>query len=100
MSMNWVRIGKEKVFITPSSNSLPLDNTTPFTPDGDYEPATKKYVDDNAGGAPEGTAVKSTGETGGTKFLRENGDGTCSWQAQSAGGLTQPQVMARSFCKC
>lgn len=23
------------------------ENTTPFTPDGDYEPATKKYVDDS-----------------------------------------------------
>jgi len=32
------------------SNVLELDNTTSFTPDGDYEPATKKYVDDNAGG--------------------------------------------------
>jgi len=25
------------------------ENTTPFTPDADYEPATKKYVDDNTG---------------------------------------------------
>lgn len=33
-----------------------------------------------AGGDVEGTAVLSTGETGGTKFLREDGDGTCSWQ--------------------
>jgi hypothetical protein len=31
----------------------------------------------------EGTSVASTGETGGTKFLREDGDGTCSWQAPS-----------------
>ena len=30
--------------------------------------------------AVEGTAVLSTGETGGTKFLREDGDGTCSFQ--------------------
>ena len=36
--------------------------------------------------APEGTAVLSTGETGGTKFLREDGDGTSSWQ--SAAGTT------------
>jgi hypothetical protein len=36
---------------------------------------------------PEGTAVVSTGETGATKFLREDGDGTCSWQA-AAGGET------------
>ena len=35
---------------------------------------------------PEGTAIKSTGETGGTKFLREDGDGTCSWQAAGGGG--------------
>jgi len=34
----------------------------------------------------EGTAVKSTGETGGLKFLREDGDGTCSWQSVPGGG--------------
>ena len=38
------------------------------------------------GGAPEGTAVLSTGEGGGTKFLREDGDGTCSWQDAGGGG--------------
>ena len=40
---------------------------------------------------PEGTAILSTGESGGTKFLREDGDGTCSWQAvpaAAAGSLT------------
>ena len=36
----------------------------------------------------EGTQVKSTGESGGTKFLREDGDGTSSWQAVPAGGAT------------
>ena len=36
----------------------------------------------------EGTAILSTGETGATKFLREDGDGTCSWQAAGGGGLT------------
>lgn len=39
-----------------------------------------------AGGAVEGTAVLSTGEAGGTKFLREDGDGTCSWQPVPAAG--------------
>ena len=34
----------------------------------------------------EGTQVKSTGESGGTKFLREDGNGTCSWQSVPAGG--------------
>ena len=35
------------------------ENTDPFTPDADYEPATKKYVDDNAGGnvSTSGTPV-------------------------------------------
>jgi len=37
-------------------------------------------------GVPEGTAIQSTGETGGTKFLREDGDGTCSWQTISTSG--------------
>jgi len=31
-------------------------------------------------GASEGTEVKSTGESGTAKFLRVDGDGTCSWQ--------------------
>lgn len=53
--------------------------------------ATKIYFDATyfnsqavSSGAVEGTAVLSTGETGGSKFLREDGDGTCSWQ--TAGG--------------
>ena len=36
------------------SNVLELDNTDAFTPDADHEPATKKYVDDNAGGGGGG----------------------------------------------
>jgi hypothetical protein len=35
--------------------------------------------------AHEGTAILSTGEAGGTKFLREDGDGTCSWQTPAGG---------------
>jgi hypothetical protein len=35
----------------------------------------------SVGGATEGSAVLSTGETGGVKFLREDGDGTSSWQS-------------------
>ncbi len=38
----------------------------------------------NEAEAVEGTGVKSTGEAGGTKFLREDGDGTCSWQPATA----------------
>jgi len=35
--------------------------------------------------AVDGTAVTSTGETGATKFLREDGDGTCSFQSVVVG---------------
>lgn len=34
----------------------------------------------------EGTAILSTGEVGGTKFLREDGDGTSSWQTITGSG--------------
>ena len=34
----------------------------------------------------EGTDILSTGEAGGSKFLREDGDGTCSWQSIPGGG--------------
>jgi len=56
------------------------------TPTSDLEIANKAYVDSVSSGAPEGTAVKSTGEVGGTKFLREDGDNTCSWQSPAGGG--------------
>ena len=36
----------------------------------------------------EGTEVISTGEGGGSKFLREDGDGTCSWNTVSTGATT------------
>ncbi len=36
-------------------------------------------------GTVEGSNIKSTGEAGGTKFLREDGDNTCSWQTVSGG---------------
>ncbi|MGM0566673.1 MAG: DUF1566 domain-containing protein, partial [Bacteroidota bacterium] len=45
--------------LASKSNVLELDNTTAFTPDADYEPATKKYVDDNAGG---GSTTYSVGD--------------------------------------
>ena len=41
------------------------------------------------GTAIEGSAIASTGEGGGTKFLREDGDGTCSWQAVATGNVSK-----------
>jgi microcystin-dependent protein len=46
--------------------------------------------------AIEGTAVLSTGESGGTKFLREDSDGSCSWQEVTGipAGMIAPMGMA------
>lgn len=38
---------------------LNKNNTTPFTPTGDYNPATKKYVDDNVWVTPTNTVTLS-----------------------------------------
>ena len=43
--------------------------------------------------AQEGTAILSTGETGGTKFLREDGDNTSSWQTPSDTTYTAGDVL-------
>lgn len=53
-----------------------------------YETTTGDFEWQACGGAGsvEGTAVLSTGEVGGTKFLREDGDGTSSWQTIAGGG--------------
>ena len=48
---------------------------------------TKAQLDASAH-TPEGTAVKSTGETGTGKFLRIDGDGTSSWQAAGSPSIT------------
>ena len=45
----------------------------------------------------EGTAIKSTGETGGTKFLREDGDGTCSWQTAGGSSTTFRYIINGAF---
>ena len=64
------------------------EDTTPSTTDIVYSvkapggtPLSRKVTHANL--AVEGTSIRSTGETGGTKFLREDGDGTSSWQAVS-----------------
>ena len=73
-------------YIIPNRSGDHTAGTT-GTPVNDSDIANKKFVVDEISASPhtpEGTAVKSTGEGGGTKFLREDGDDTCSWQAPSA----------------
>lgn len=46
--------------LAEKSNVLEKDNTDAFTPDADYEPATKKYVDDEIANAPWAETTQST----------------------------------------
>ena len=68
------------------------DGTTSLTLSG----ANVAVAGNLTGGNIEGTALKSTGESGATKFLREDGDGTCSWQTPSAvpSGMIAPIGMS------
>lgn len=43
---------------------LMKDNTTAFTPTSDYQPATKKYVDDHSGGSGGGAVNSVNGYIG------------------------------------
>ncbi|GAH05831.1 unnamed protein product [marine sediment metagenome] len=52
----------------------------------DTKIATLQSVYLPIGGGIEGTAVLSTGELGASKFLREDGDGTSSWQTPAGSG--------------
>lgn len=55
------------------TNVLELDNTTSFTPDQDFEPATKKYVDDSIGSVPiKGTDPEVDTWTDTTKYAALN----------------------------
>jgi len=57
-----------KALIDNPTNVLALDNTTPYTPSGDYNPSTKKYADDLAiAGMPLYNPFE---------FYQVNGDGT------------------------
>tara|TARA_R100000008_G_scaffold80635_1_gene63181 strand:- start:76 stop:774 length:699 start_codon:yes stop_codon:yes gene_type:complete len=64
-----------------SSDNITLDSSQNVTVEGNLT------VDGTMSGV-EGTEISSTGESGGSKYLREDGDGTCSWQTVAAGGVT------------
>jgi len=62
---------------TSASNVVQLDGTAKL-------PAVDgSQLTNLPSGSVDGTQVTSTGENGGTKFLREDGDGTCSFQTVS-----------------
>ena len=75
------------------SNVLELDNTTAFTPDADYEPATKKYVDDNAGGGGATTYSIGNFAQGGIVFwVDETGQHGLVCAKQDQGGFMEWQL--------
>ena len=62
MNYAWTGTAWDALWTTVDmSNYLAKNNTTAFTPTWDYQPATKKYVDDNAGkeyNAGEGISIR------------------------------------------
>jgi hypothetical protein len=87
---------------TDLNTALGTKAASDHTHTGVYEPADATILKDAdigvsvaaQGHTHEGTAILSTGEAGGTKFLRENGDGTSSWQTVTGGsGITRSVVV-------
>ena len=83
-----------------AADIIPITDVSDTT--GSVNGTTKKVTVANlVAAAPpvDGTQVTSTGESGGTKFLREDGDGTCSFQAltltdESFRGTDNPHIGA------
>jgi hypothetical protein len=77
---------------TSANNVIQLDGTSKL-------PAVDGSNLTGISSAVEGSAVLSTGETGGTKYLREDGDNSSSWQPLAIGaeqlrGTTNPHIGA------
>ena len=83
--------GSTKTITIPGGGASSIDDDSIVEAKLDIHnaPSTDKYLKYTSNGmewatagsgTPEGTAILSTGESGGTKFLREDGDGSCSWQ--------------------
>lgn len=82
-------MANKKITQLPSEGSPSNDDVLAIVNDPGGSPETRQVTVSNLlalAPAPtvEGTAIVSTGESGATKFLREDGDGTCSWQVPTA----------------
>jgi hypothetical protein len=71
------------ILSTSPLNILRTDNTTEFTPTANYHPATKKYVDDNAGTGDMAKATYDTDNDGRVDVAEGIDDGTNSATAAS-----------------
>ena len=72
--------GKEVKFVEGTGIDIDWTDTSPGSDADPYDLTFAVNL--------EGTELVSSGETGGSKFLREDGDGTCSWQTVSGGGAS------------
>ena len=94
--------GTDTVTITGTTSATdPFDVSTQFSISSSQTKLLNEHLTTNEDGSigweaisREGTDVHSTGETGGTKFLREDGDGTCSWQTVAAGLTVKEEGVA------
>ena len=73
---------------TITEAKLDISNTASDGQYLQYKDSSDKLTWASVSSTPEGTAILSTGESGGTKFLREDGDNSCSWQSVPAGTPT------------
>lgn len=85
-----------EIYLIANSHQLILDSSGDLTIPGAIDGLTDLYGHAHTGGADgagvEGADILSAGEGGGSKFLREDGDGTSSWQAGELGAHTHEGV--------
>jgi len=76
--------------VSLSGQEITVDPIQDGDIDSEASTSDKVLKSDGASGATWGNVdaseLSSTGETGGSKFLREDGDGTCSWVDLSGSG--------------
>ena len=76
--------------VSLSGQEITVDPIQDGDVDSEASTSDKVLKSDGASGATWGNVdaseLSSTGETGGSKFLREDGDGTCSWVDLSGSG--------------
>lgn len=88
--IDWANITNKPTEFLPENHEhdemyLNKNNTEPFTPEEDYEPATKKYVDDNAGLV--GTKEVDETDISGNKILQyKSGSGKLEYINIPSGG--------------
>ena len=78
------------------SNVLQLDNTTAFSPDADYEPATKKYVDDYIATTGNGDMLKTIYDNSGTDGVVDIAE-TVSDNAITSAKIEDGTIVAADF---